>query len=499
MSTLDIIAEVLREVAPRALKAKQIVELAGNRLPTASLTPETVVSRDLALDAKSKGPTSRFLRAARGMFLLKEGLASAFYNDNDVYVAQWTRNLIAAGELAAGVVDERSIKDLTPADVAGYRQCHFFAGIGVWSRALREAGWPDDASVWSGSCPCQPLSQAGRRRGFSDKRHLWPEWFRLITSCRPACVVGEQVSSKDGLAWFDLVRTDLEGADYAVRALDIPAAGVGAPHQRQRLYFAAYARERGREILDASWIQNRRQSRSSSSSWHDGWTPLAQGGDESGDGSAEGLSGEWGNARCTRLQGGISGAPPRGDGLAWSSSLDGDESSENQSDELGDSCLNRAREHSRKLPSDETQYEERGSQGDHSSVSAGATYCAGDRIRVDGDPAWNGAVAGFWAEGIEWIYCRPTPGNENGCFRPVESGTQPLVDGLASSLGRTRAKRLRGFGNAIVLPLASAFLGAVIDSFVEAASCLAKETDNVESSQSKAPCAGTPPMGECIA
>jgi len=203
VSTLDIVAEVLREVAPRALKARQIAALAGDRLPTASRTPETVVSRDLAVDVRDRGTSSRFLRVDRGAFVLKEALPTAFFNDNDAYAAQWTRNLIAAGEIAAGVVDERSIRDLKPADVASYRQCHFFSGLGVWSRALREAGWPEEFPAWTGSAPCQPWSSAGQRKGHADDRDLWPEWFRLIKACRPAVIFGEQVASKDGIRWFD--------------------------------------------------------------------------------------------------------------------------------------------------------------------------------------------------------------------------------------------------------------------------------------------------------
>src|SRR5271170_5385264 len=62
VSTLDVVAEVLREVAPRALNARQIVSLAAGRLPTASRTPETVVSRDLAVELKHADGRSRFLR-----------------------------------------------------------------------------------------------------------------------------------------------------------------------------------------------------------------------------------------------------------------------------------------------------------------------------------------------------------------------------------------------------------------------------------------------------
>ena len=135
---------------------------------------------------------------------------SALYNEIEPYAAQWIRNLAAAGHVAGGTVDERSIRDIQPDDVRGFTQAHFFAGIAVWSHALRLAGWPDDVPVWTGSCPCQPFSAAGRRGGFSDDRHLWPEWFRLIRECRPPVVFGEQVASPDGLAWLDAVRADLE-------------------------------------------------------------------------------------------------------------------------------------------------------------------------------------------------------------------------------------------------------------------------------------------------
>ncbi|WP_394027795.1 DNA cytosine methyltransferase [Desulfovibrio falkowii] len=128
-----------------------------------------------------------------------------------------------------------------PSDLAGFTQCHFFAGIGVWSYALRQAGWPDDRSVWTGSCPCQPFSSAGKGKGFADERHLWPDFYRLISQCRPTTCFGEQVASKDGLAWLDLVQTDLESSGYAFGAVDSCCASFGAPHIRQRLYWVADA------------------------------------------------------------------------------------------------------------------------------------------------------------------------------------------------------------------------------------------------------------------
>ncbi|MEM8034882.1 DNA cytosine methyltransferase, partial [Morganella morganii] len=164
---------------------------------------------------------------------------TAYYNENDPFAAQWLRNLIAAGHIAPGVVDERSIEDVTPDDLRGFTQCHFFAGVGVWSLALRRAGWPDDKPVWTGSCPCQPFSVAGKGNGFTDERHLWPAFFHLISECKPGVIFGEQVASKDGLGWLDLVQTDLEATNYATAAVDLCAAGFGAPHIRQRLFWVA--------------------------------------------------------------------------------------------------------------------------------------------------------------------------------------------------------------------------------------------------------------------
>jgi DNA (cytosine-5)-methyltransferase 1 len=166
---------------------------------------------------------------------------SAYYNENDPIAAEWLRRLIAAGLIAPGFVDERSILEVRPEDLRGFRQCHFFAGIGVWSHALRLAGWADDRPIWTGSCPCQPFSSAGKRAGHEDERHLWPAWFGLIGESHPVAVVGEQVADGDGKAWLDLVASDLEGRGYAVGAVSTLAAGFGSPNLRQRLYFVAHS------------------------------------------------------------------------------------------------------------------------------------------------------------------------------------------------------------------------------------------------------------------
>lgn len=164
-----------------------------------------------------------------------------YYNDNEPYVCRWLENLILFNILPNGVVDCRPIQEVTANDVQGFTQCHFFAGIGGWAYALHLAGWPNDSSypIWTGSCPCQPFSVAGKREGEKDSRHLWPEFARLIRKRRPSIVVGEQVASADGRVWLSRVRSDLERMGYAVGGADLCAAGVGAPHIRQRLWWVA--------------------------------------------------------------------------------------------------------------------------------------------------------------------------------------------------------------------------------------------------------------------
>ena len=183
---------------------------------------------------------------------------AVYYNDSDPAACAWLRELIAVGQLPAGEVDERSILDVEPSDLRGFTQCHFFAGIGGWPHALRLAGVAADRPVWTGSPPCQPFSQAGQRKGQNDDRHLAPAFLRLVAACRPDLVFGEQVASAAvlgasgrtagtaaadtaGWAWFDALAADLEAASYAVAAADLPAAGIGAPHIRQRLFFGAVA------------------------------------------------------------------------------------------------------------------------------------------------------------------------------------------------------------------------------------------------------------------
>lgn len=175
-----------------------------------------------------------------------------YYNEWDSFAAQWLKELIKDGLIPDGEVDTRSIADVRPEDLKGFTQCHFFAGIGGWSRALQLAGWSPDRPVWTGSPPCQPFSTAGKQSGKDDLRHLWPAFFNLIRECSPPTIFGEQVASAIRFGWLDDLQRDLEAEGYAAAAVVLPGGAVSAPHKRDRLFFVANSNggrlERQREM-----------------------------------------------------------------------------------------------------------------------------------------------------------------------------------------------------------------------------------------------------------
>ncbi len=202
---------------------------------------------------------------------------STYYNDNDPFAAAWLRELIAAGHLPPGDVDERSIIDVQPDDVLGYDACHFFAGIGGWPFALQLAGWPADRPVWTASLPCQPFSPAGKGEGHGDARNLWPVFYRLVRECRPERIFGEQVEAAIGFGWLDGVCLDLEGLDYACGAAVLPACSVGAPHIRSRLYWVADTtshRLQGKLRESGGDPEIRRRTPQALDAWHGASSPF---------------------------------------------------------------------------------------------------------------------------------------------------------------------------------------------------------------------------------
>ena len=320
----------------------------------------------------------------------------------------WLRNLIVAGHIAPGDVDERSIADVMPSDLIGYTQCHFFAGIGGWSIALRLAEWPDDRPVWTGSCPCQPFSGAGKRSGAADERHLWPHWFRLIRECKPAVLFGEQVDAAIRWGWLDAVCADLESEGYATGAAVLPAYSVGAPHIRQRVWFVADADQGrgGRHTGAISGAQAKAERRLRG---------------EPDGAELGGAAGELGDARGPRLQ------ERERDGRVQRETL---EPSEGQAAFGGsDAGLMGDAEHS--LPS----------RREPEQFDASARKGQADR------PSASGAIHG-WSD-CDWLPCT------DGKARPVEPGSFPLAHGV-----QRRASKLRAYGNAIIPQVAARFIEA---------------------------------------
>jgi DNA (cytosine-5)-methyltransferase 1 len=330
---------------------------------------------------------------------------STYYNEIDPKAAAWLRELIKAQLIPPGEVDTRSITEILPHELSKYRQQHFFAGIGGWPYALRLAGWPDTRPVRTGSCPCQPFSQGGKRRGEKDERHLWPVFRDLITFGEATVTFGEQVASKLGRQWLARVRADLEALGYGVGAADLCAASVGAPHIRQRLFWvadpdgrdaSAKREQRGREQRFEQ--ENGGASRMADAELPERGKKFSQ---YERDGSDAGRNETTSGIGTRREVGGLGNAKLKGlEGLG----RDGDD---------------------------------------------------GDKPgRVDPKPSGPVAaasVAGFW-ELFELIHCT------DGKARRIEPGTFPLAHGVPGRVGL-----LRGYGNAIVPEVAAQFIRAYLE------------------------------------
>lgn len=360
-----------------------------------------------------------------------------YYNEFDPFAAAWLRELISEKLIPRGLVDDRSITEVKAEDLEGFTQCHFFAGIGGWPLALQLAGVSHRTPLWTGSPPCQPFSVAGKQLGQLDERHLAPAFMRLVDQCRPPVLFGEQVAAAIGKHWLDDLFTELERQGYACGAAVLPAASVGAPHKRDRLFFGAH-----KPANPHSDMHSRTVERSHA--------------------EAERIQG----INRTRFSG---SGKPSGTGQSLSGSV-ADTNDKRQERERADHNAQR-REEQNVRPSglcdgaghcrvaqphseQQRQIAESGERNEHAPSgrdedSAAVTGLCGDNP--------TNPHHGFWSD-ADWLGCR------DGKFRPVRSGSFPLANGVPARVGR-----LRGYGNAIVPQAAAEFIRAFMGAAGDAA------------------------------
>jgi DNA (cytosine-5)-methyltransferase 1 len=365
----------------------------------------------------------------------------AYYNEVDRYCCDWLSNLMDAGHITAGKIDDRSIVDVSPDDVRGYDRVHWFAGIAGWDHALNLAGWRFDGQVtWTGSCPCQPFSAAGKGGGGKDERHLWPHWFRLIRERKPAIIFGENVAAAIGWGWLDAVLGDLEAEGYATGAMVLGAHSVEAPHIRQRLWFVADAMhaERGQERLNGEHERDR----------HD-----------AGRTQAHGVAGACGPVRLV-ADAGISGGRRQRGEQPGRRSIAADEREAGlvaDADTTGQRLERRGGLLDGERPAlrDDADGCGAGELGDAGSGgrlkghsdSGGCSEQNSPREQTGG-AIEHGYTSNPWSD-LVWLPCT------DGKARPTKSNIFPLAHGVSGRVGKLRAA-----GNAIVPQVAAEFIRA---------------------------------------
>ncbi len=369
-----------------------------------------------------------------------------YYNDVDPKVCEWAKELIKKGLVPDGEVDCRPIEQIQPEELKGFIQHHFFCGILGWPLALDLAGWPRTRPVWTGSCPCQPFSAAGKRKGQDDERHVWPEFFRLIRECRPDAVFGEQVEGAVGHGWLDGVFADLEGEGYTCGAAVLGAHSAGAPHMRQRLYWVADNRSARREMAILNNGDGIKKKGIRETNLLGGVSSSCQTGRAGGVSDTECVRCECQSVRpCATIQ----------------HSMDAQEESFLTTSAHGSGFRGLSNTNERAVI--------RGGECEFGATRQQVAQ-QGNGSHPSNHPDHRNEVGSYWSEFDILNFL-------DGKARRIEPGTFPLVDGLprgvvpscdisesyAQATSEARVMRLRGYGNAIVPQCAQAF----IESYME--------------------------------
>jgi DNA (cytosine-5)-methyltransferase 1 len=408
---------------------------------------------------------------------------TAYYNEFDPKAASWLRQLIKNGDIADGTVDERSIIEVEATDLEGFTQHHFFAGVGVWSYALRNAGWGDDRPVCTASLPCQPFSAAGNQKGKEDERHLLPHFLELVGQCNFHTIFGEQVETAIKHGWLDDLYTEMERENYTVGSAIIGAHSIGKPHIRKRIYWVAQCRmgntdsERLQEHREPGELHIRESDRQNQErlNLNTGLSDrVANTNGEQCEQGLQPLSG--GQAERHRSNSEHSRMANTNDAQRGAGQESEQSTRSEQRQSVSDSGMDGRRSGSESSTdgrmvnpiSDQHRCSERGVDGETNRAEIS------DRTEV----TQSGQLIGTSeyvrerpsADSIEWLYCRDEK------YRPIKSGIEPLVDGIARGVvhscdsvitpnasAEARTIRLKGYGNAIVAPVAEEFIRATMD------------------------------------
>jgi DNA (cytosine-5)-methyltransferase 1 len=379
----------------------------------------------------------------------------AYYNEFDPKAASWIRQLIANGLIMDGMVDNRSILEVTPDDLKGFTRHHFFAGIGGWELALQLANWPIDRPVCTASLPCQPFSVAGAQKGKEDERHLLPHFIELVKQCNFKTIFGEQVPGAIKHGWLDDLCTEMEREKYRVGQVVLTAAGEGAPHIRQRLYWVADSINKGSQRgLSGTENRNGRPDPQLTASSRESRNQFGGGGSCRGMGNTE----HDGHVTC-QIGRGLSESKVKSGMLKPEGS--------NTTQRMGNT------EHDGHATceitaSDVQPSTKRGQNGENLSGQSSGASGRADATSLSG--CQGGRTE--WSD-PDWLYCRDEK------YRPIKSSIEPLAYGLSRGVGyssdpsepiepnntqEARVMRIKGYGNAIVPQVAASFIQAFLES-----------------------------------